>query len=162
MSDYKIKLNTAKSRRRNFLDKSSEVQKGKLDNRDPSDGPRPKNRKIILPKKSESLDITSEAMVIPALDGLLNDSLTIIGNELTRYRAKTARGVSLELKEARAVQGYMDTLVKLSKESREQSRYEDFSNLSDQELLELASEHLKGIEHDQDVKDKEDDREDSE
>lgn len=113
--------------------------------------PRPdKPKRIIVSPKPRHLEISAEAMVIPALDGLLNDSLTIIGNELARYRAKSARGASLELKEARAVQGYMKTLVELSRESREQSRHEDLSSMSNQELLELAQKELNGESEDSD------------
>lgn len=147
MSDHKIKLTTAKSRYNAMLKKGQEVQKGTLDDRDPNAGMPPREfKKIIIPPKPKSIELSPEAMIIPPLDGLLNDSLVIIGNELARYRSKTAAGKSLELKEARAVQGYMETLVKLSREAREQARHEDLSNLSDEELLSLASKYLQGIE----------------
>ena len=67
----------------------------------------------------------------------MNDALSIIGKELTHYKTKTKSGVSLDLKEARAVQAYMDTLVKLSRENREQVRSEDLTKLTDEELVQL-------------------------
>ena len=139
MEDSKIKLKTSKSRQADMMDKATPTPKGTL-----SEGRKP--RRTIVPPKPNPAHISSEAMIIPHLDSLLNDSLVIIGTELSRYRAKTARGASLELKEARALQGYMDTLVKLSKESREQAKYEDFANMSDEELLALAAKQLNGIE----------------
>ena len=92
-------------------------------------------KKKIVTKK---LDIT----VVPTLDGLMNDALSIIGAELGQYKSKTKRGITLDLKEARAVQGYMETLVKLSRENREQARSEALEGLSDADLAQLADEVL--------------------
>lgn len=100
---------------------------------------KPKKR-IVMPKKRGEID---ELSVVPTLEALMSDALTIIGNEIARYKAKTARGITLDLKEARVVSQYMDSLVKLSKEDRERARSEDLTNLSDEELKALASEVLK-------------------
>lgn len=102
---------------------------------------RERRRKIVLPQKTNQID---EVTVVPTLDALMNDAMSIIGAELTRYKQKSNRGVTLDLKESRAVQGYMETLVKLSRESREQARADDLSQLTDEELLQLASQVVKG------------------
>lgn len=99
-----------------------------------------KARKVIVPKPKQQNDIT----VIPSIENLMNDALSIIGAELIQYRSKVKRGVTLDLKEARAVQGYLDTMVKLSKEAREAARAQDLSELSDEELLQLATQLAKG------------------
>jgi hypothetical protein len=96
---------------------------------------RPPKRTIIRPQLTRD-DVT----VLPSLSALLDDAKSIIGAELSHYRHKVKRGVTLDLKEARAVQGYMETLVKLSKEERENTRSEDLSSLSNEELLQLATE----------------------
>lgn len=102
---------------------------------------RERRRKIVMPQKTNQID---EVTVVPTLDALMNDAMSIIGAELTRYKQKSNRGVTLDLKESRAVQGYMETLVKLSRESREQARADDLSQLTDEELLQLASQVVKG------------------
>ena len=96
---------------------------------------RPPKRTIVRPQLNRD-DVT----VLPSLSALLDDAKSIIGAELAQYRHKVKRGVTLDLKEARAVQGYMETLVKLSKEERENTRSEDLSSLSNEELLQLATE----------------------
>lgn len=85
----------------------------------------------------------SATTVIPNIDTLMNDALSIIASELHKYRHKTSGTSVLDLKEARALQGYMETLVKLSKENREQARADDLANLTDEELAQLASQVLK-------------------
>ena len=99
-----------------------------------------KRRKIVLPPKHSSPII--ETSIIPATDILLHDARCILASELARYRAKTSKGVSLDLKEARVVQGYLETLIRLQKEEREEARSQDLSNLSNEELLDLAAKVL--------------------
>ena len=62
---------------------------------------------------------TSNVAVVPKIESLLSDALVVIGSELARYRAKAARGASLDTHEARAVREYVECICKLSKEARE-------------------------------------------
>ena len=103
---------------------------------------KPKRRKIVMPEKSNQLE-NSDVTVVPSINHLLNDALSIIGAELAQYRAKTSRGVTLDLKEARVIANYMDTLTRASKEAREQARADDLSDLSNEELRQLAMELAK-------------------
>lgn len=89
------------------------------------------NRKIV---QLNSSDVT----VVPQVDTLISDALSIIGAELAFYRSKAKKGLNLDLKEAKVVQSYVEALVKLNKEARESARQEDLSNLSNEELLSLA------------------------
>lgn len=98
-------------------------------------------KRIILP--SDKRGQIDPPTIVPTLESLLSDALSIIGGELAQYRSKSKRGVTLDLKEARAVQGYMEALIKLSREDRERARSEDLTNLSDEELRQLATEVLK-------------------
>lgn len=84
-----------------------------------------------------------QGTIIPNIDGLMQDAMIIVGQELSNYKRKVTNGISLDLKEARVVQGYMETLTKLSKEQRDAARSEDLSNLSNEELLQLATEIAK-------------------
>lgn len=78
---------------------------------------KPRERQIrkIIPIKRDNLDVT----IIPSKEALMAEALSIIGNDLAKYNAKTKRGITLDMKEARIVQGYIDSLTKLSKEDRE-------------------------------------------
>ena len=96
-------------------------------------------RRLAMPKQKDNLVSKDEVTVVPTLNSLMNDALAIIGAELAQYRSKTKRGVTLDLKEARVIANYMDTLTRASKESREQARAEDLSDLSNEELLQLAT-----------------------
>jgi hypothetical protein len=78
----------------------------------------------------------------PQLNTLINDALSIIGSQLSQYRIKADKGLTLDLKEARAIQGYMDSLVKMSKEAREAQKPEHLEHLSDEELMLIAQETM--------------------
>lgn len=67
----------------------------------------------------------------------MSDAMSIIGTELAQYRAKVKRGSSLDLKEARAVQGYMQQLIQLSKEMREQMKTDLLEEMSTADLGKL-------------------------
>lgn len=97
-----------------------------------------KKRKLILPPSAKKPEVS----VVNDTENLLNDAKMIIAAELARYRGKAMKGVSLDLKEARVVQGYLDSLTKLQKEEREHARSQDLSNLSDEELVQLAQQLL--------------------
>jgi len=94
-------------------------------------------KKLILPPKHQkNIEVSDH---IPSTDLLLHDAKLIIASELAHYRSKISRGSNLDLKEARVIQGYLDTLTKLQREEREAARQHDLSNLSDEELLQLAN-----------------------
>ena len=94
-------------------------------------------RRIILPSKKKKVTLETSS-IIPATELLLHDAKAIIGAELAHYRSKAVRGVTLDPKEARIVQGYLESLVKIQREEREIADAQDLSNLSDSELMHLA------------------------
>ena len=94
-------------------------------------------RRIILPSKKKKVTLETSS-IIPATELLLHDAKAIIGAELAHYRSKAVRGVPLDPKEARIVQGYLESLVKIQREEREIADAQDLSNLSDSELMHLA------------------------
>ena len=96
-----------------------------------------KPKRIILPPKKRQVTL-EHSSIIPATELLLHDAKAIIGAELAHYRSKAVRGVTLDPKEARIVQGFLESLVKIQKEEREIAETQDLSTLSDTELLHLA------------------------
>ena len=98
---------------------------------------KPEPRRIILPSKKKKVTLETSS-IIPATELLLHDAKAIIGAELAHYRSKAVRGVTLDPKEARIVQGYLESLVKIQREEREISEAQDLSALSDSELMHLA------------------------
>ena len=96
-----------------------------------------KPKRILLPPKKRSVTLETSS-IIPATELLLHDAKAIIGAELAHYRSKSVRGVTLDTKEARIVQGYLESLVKIQREEREIAETQDLSSLSDTELMHLA------------------------
>ena len=96
-----------------------------------------KPKRILLPPKKRTVTLETSS-IIPATELLLHDAKAIIGAELAHYRSKAVRGVTLDPKEARIVQGYLESLVKIQREEREMADAQDLSNLSDSELMHLA------------------------
>lgn len=95
------------------------------------------NRYIVKPQ----ID-ASQVSVVPKIESLLSDAIVIMGTELARYRAKVQRGSSLDLKESRCVREMVEAILKVNKEHREAARQQDLSNLTNEELLQLATEML--------------------
>lgn len=71
------------------------------------------------------------------IDTLVRDAKTILSYELAHYRAKVERGSNLDLKEARVITNYLDSLTKLQRAEIEASRSQDLSNLSTEEMIKL-------------------------
>lgn len=97
-----------------------------------------KGRKIIPQRKNTPKKIDpSSVVLLPSVENMLSDALSVIGNELARLRSKSERTVgSLTPPEAKVLQGYVRSLVELSKESREREKEDDLSEISDHEILE--------------------------
>ena len=90
-------------------------------------------KRIILPKK---LPQASGTILIPSIDQLLTDALAIMGNEMARMRSKSNKPTgSLGPQDAKILQGYIKSIVELSKESRERDRGDDLSDMEDGELI---------------------------
>jgi hypothetical protein len=89
----------------------------------------------------KSLNVSKVSDVTKMLDGALNTLAEQLDKLALRSRAST-----FNEKEARVLQGYIKSLVELSKEEREREKADtlgaELSKLSDAELLELAKEKL--------------------
>jgi hypothetical protein len=68
---------------------------------------------------------------------MLEDALSTVRDEILRYKTKVARGQPLNAMEAKVMQGYIKSLVELSKEDRERQKDADLSDLSTEDLLKL-------------------------
>lgn len=70
------------------------------------------------------------------MDPIINSALETIAIELDRYHKKATKDKSLDLKEARVVQGYLRTLVELKRQKQQQDPT-DFTKLKDDEILKI-------------------------
>jgi hypothetical protein len=76
-------------------------------------------------------------LVWPSVDGMMSDALKVIEVEITKFKTIVLQGRSLDSKQAKTLQGYIKSLVELSKEDRERLKDLDLSQLSTEELLAL-------------------------
>lgn len=88
---------------------------------------------IIMPRKRGA----TGSILIPSVPDLLDDGLSILATEITNYKM-LARQRRLDSKEARILQGYLQALVSMSKESREHDDDRDLANMTDEELIDLV------------------------
>lgn len=86
--------------------------------------------KRIIPK----LD-PRNVVVLANADALIDDALAVIEKEILKFKNKVNVGKSLDLAEARVLQGYIKSLVELSKESRERAKDEELGKMSEEQLL---------------------------
>jgi len=94
----------------------------------------PQETKLRADLKMSIEDISPETVI--------NDALQTMAIEVTRYRSKVARGIPLEVNEARVLQGYIKAMCELQKERRELARADQLHKLSDEELMVLAKKVL--------------------
>ncbi len=91
-------------------------------------------KRTIIPHKKVNVLLT------PGVEGLLGNALRLIELQLVAFAHKVDKGQSLNSDEARILQGYIRSLVELSKESREREKNdtEDLSKMTDEQLLALV------------------------
>ena len=77
------------------------------------------------------------SIVMPSVEHMLSDALRIMSNEIAKLTSKSNQGRTLDSNENRVLQGYVKSLVEINKEIREQSKKDDLSNLSNEEIIEL-------------------------
>lgn len=100
-------------------------------------------RRIIVPVQKVNGE-TVRVDRVTNVAGMLDRALTIIDEQLTKIALMSRQnaGGVLDDKHTRALHGHIKALVELSKEEREREKSdksaEEFKNLSQQELLDLA------------------------
>jgi len=82
----------------------------------------------------------SNPIVMPSVDQMVADALSVVQKEIQKFQSKVLQGRGLDITEARILQGYIKSLVDLSKEDRERVKDLDLSNMSTEELLKLLGE----------------------
>jgi hypothetical protein len=91
------------------------------------------NKRVIVPGRAS-------VILAPGVENLLGDALRVIELEITRFHHRLQRGQSLTGEDARILQGYIRSLVELSKEKREREKdeAEDLANMSNEDLVALC------------------------
>lgn len=102
-------------------------------------------RRIVLPHKQPKIK-EDNVISIDTVNSVLEDAIRVISLEMVKFRGKVNQGYSLSPAEARVFQGYIKSMVDLSKEARERERSDDLSKLSDEEVVLLAKKALMGKE----------------
>lgn len=82
------------------------------------------------------------AIAFPSVDSMVADALQVVQTEILKFKSKVHQGRSLDVKEAKILQGYIKSLVELSREDRERARDADLSDVSDEELVRLLGRKL--------------------
>ena len=80
----------------------------------------------------------ADTVLVPDVASAMSNAVTIISNELAVLCRKTTQNIRLNPNEAKLVREFVQALVLLSKESREQAKQDDLSNLSNEEIASLA------------------------
>lgn len=86
-------------------------------------------RTIIDKPAAIRREANGNVLLVPSVDNLVSDALSVIEKEIVQFRIKSNQGKALGLKEARVLQGYIKSLVELSREARERDKDDEFENL---------------------------------
>jgi len=103
-----------------------------------------KSKKIILPPRSKTPTYKrSDVVLLPDLQGILEDAASIVSTELAKFkrRAETA-SAGLDIDAAKTFQGYVKSAIDLSREARERDKESDVEDVSDSELLNMYLSNL--------------------
>lgn len=76
-------------------------------------------------------------LVMPNIDGMISDALSILQTEILRMKTKSMQGRPLDPLEAKLLQGYIRSLSELAKEDRERAKDVDLTALTTEELVAL-------------------------
>lgn len=81
---------------------------------------------------------------LPSVDRILEDSKKIIGAQIERLKIKATQGYSLEAAEVKQLEQYISSILRIKKDEREEAQQEDIQkrlkSMTEQELLEYATE----------------------
>lgn len=81
-----------------------------------------------------------------SLETITNDALSVLGDQIERYRIKSGQGYALEDNEVKNLKQLISALAELGRESRERDKADELAkllpNMSDQELLDYAAKKL--------------------
>lgn len=96
-------------------------------------------KKIILPENQRTFSKVVAGPFDNTPDTVISTAMQAVAMEVTKLHTKVSRGNSLDQKEARILQGYIKSMVELSRELRERDRADDLSKLSTEELQKIAA-----------------------
>lgn len=94
--------------------------------------------KYIIPKETKVVSTQD------SIDSAISEAFETISIEINRFNKKVKRNVNLTPEEARLLQGYIKSLIELSREAREKADAMDYANMSDAELAAFAQKLIKG------------------
>jgi len=100
-------------------------------------------KRIILPGKDRPQAHVVAGPLDNTPESIISTAMQTVALEVTKLNLKVNRGSSLDPKEARILQGYIKSMVELSRELRERDRSDDLSKLSTEELAKIAEKMLK-------------------
>ncbi len=99
--------------------------------------------KVIIPQNDRPRSNVVSGPLDNNPDTIISTAMQTVAMEVTKLNVKVTRGISLDQKEARILQGYIKSMVELSRELRERDRADDLSKLSTAELAAIAEKMLK-------------------
>jgi hypothetical protein len=98
----------------------------------------------LIPEKTKR--IVTTLVRETSASTVLDDALSILNNEIQRFRVKSSQGFGLDVDEAKVLRTYVQSLVDLSREQRAQEEHDGLqdamSKMSDDELLLMYQEKL--------------------
>jgi hypothetical protein len=140
-SDIKISIEPPKAEKDTKADKVIDGATGKTKYVYDREQYRQPQRRIVSPRPAVSTE-SIEVHETPDIQKMVENGLSIISMELAQYKAKASKGKNLDLREARVVNSYIETLAKIAREAREAQKPELLQNLTDEQLLQLVSDSL--------------------
>jgi len=95
-------------------------------------------KKIIRPSVA-----VRAVSTVPSVSNMLEDALSIMGQQIDRMRVKSGQHQSLDERESRVLQGYVKSLIEISREEREREKTDaqskNLDKLTTEELVALAT-----------------------
>lgn len=110
---------------------------------DDNDNVKPPTRRHLTVVKSHS-----KLSLVPTIENVMNDAISLLAKEVAEMQSKYTRpGMSMDIRDATKLSKYVKALVELSREERAREQADDLSKMSNDQLIEMAAQHLKQVEN---------------
>lgn len=109
------------------------------------------NNNEIKPKRNRHFTVVQtnkKLSLVPTVENVMNDAISILAKEVAELKNRLNRpGVAMSAEESTKLSKIVKSLVDISREERARESVDDLSNLTNEQLIELARKQMLEIQN---------------
>lgn len=108
---------------------------------DDQENKRPVRRHFTVVKNSSKLSL------VPTVENVMNDAISLLAKEVAEMQQRYNRpGMSMNISDATKLSKFVKSLIEISREERAREAADDLSKMTNEQLMEMAAQHMKQLE----------------